>query len=114
MKRVIISLALLVSMISAQSYTTEEAIAHLGERATVCGTVYGGYYARHSRGKPTFLNLDGNYPHQKFTLVIWGRDRYKFHSPERELKGQRVCADGVIGVYRGVPQIVLKSPSQLH
>jgi len=114
MKKMILSLGLLVSLLSAGSYSTNEAAAHIGERATVCGTVYGGYYARKSRGKPTFLNLDGDYPHQQFTLVIWGKDRYKFQSPERRLKGKRVCANGTISAYRGVPQIVLRSASQLR
>ena len=114
MKKVLMLLLLSVGLLSASTYGTSEAAAHIGERATVCGTVYGGYYARNSRTSPTFLNLDGNYPHQRFTLVIWGNDRYKFNAPERRLKGQKVCATGTIGSYRGIPQIVLRSPSQLR
>ena len=114
MKRVFMSFLLLAGLLSAGSYSTSEASAHIGERATVCGTVYGGYYAKNSRGRPTFINLDGNYPHQRFTLVIWGNDRYKFKTPERNLKGRKVCATGTIGSYQGIPQIVLRSPSQLR
>ena len=114
MKRVFVHFLLLVGLLSAGTYSTDEAYAHVGEKATVCGTVYGGYYAKSSRGRPTFLNLDGNYPHQRFTLVIWGNDRHKFNAPERNLKGRKVCATGTIGSYRGIPQIILRSPSQLH
>ena len=35
-----------------------EARAHVGEHATVCGTVASGHYAMRSGGRPTFLNLD--------------------------------------------------------
>ena len=35
-----------------------EASKHIGETATVCGTVASANYATRSRGKPTFLNLD--------------------------------------------------------
>lgn len=114
MKRLFLPLLLSIGLLNAGSYKTGEASAHIGERATICGTVYGGYYAKSSRGRPTFLNLDGNYPHQRFTLVIWGNDRYRFNMPERSLKGQKVCATGTIGSYRGTPQIVLRSPSQLR
>ena len=114
MKRMIMLFLLIAGLLSAGSYSTGEASAHIGEKATVCGTVYGGYYAKSSRGRPTFLNLYGNYPHQRFTLVIWGNDRHKFNAPERTLKGRNVCATGTIGSYRGIPQIVLRSPSQLR
>ena len=114
MKRILMLLLLSVGLLTAGNYSTSEAAAHVGERATVCGTVYGGYYAKSSRSSPTFLNLDGNYPHQRFTLVIWENDRHKFNAPERSLKGRKVCATGTIGSYKGIPQIVLRSPSQLR
>ena len=114
MKRVLMLFLLSVSLMTANTFSTSEAAAHIGERATVCGTIYGGYYAKSSRSKPTFLNLDGNYPHQRFTLVIWGNDRHMFNAPERNLIGQKVCATGTISSYRGIPQIVLRSPSQLR
>lgn len=82
MKRVFVIVLLFVRLLSAATYSTDEAYAHVGEKATVCGTVYGGYYAKSSRGRPTFLNLDGHYPHQRFTLLIWGKDRHKFSALE--------------------------------
>ena len=60
---------------SAASLSTEEAASHVGETATVCGTVASANYASHS-------NLDKAYPNQIFTTVIWGSDRAKFGSPE--------------------------------
>ncbi|WP_457605242.1 hypothetical protein [Nitratifractor sp.] len=114
MKKILLGLLLLGGVLTATEYRTSEAAAHLGEHATVYGTVDGGYYAKRTRGRPTFINLDGNYPHQSFTVVIWGRDRHKFHAPEQAYLGQRICVTGTIGSYRGTPQIVVSDPGQIR
>jgi len=54
----------------------------------------------HSKGQPTFLNLDKAYPNQTFTAVIWGSDRSKFGTLESALLGKQVCATGVIQLFR--------------
>ena len=90
-----------------------EAKAHFGETATVCGKVVSGRYASDSRGQPTFLNFDKPYPNQVFTVVIWGTDRNKFDEPEKKYLDKQLCASGVIGAYRGSPQIVATEPGQL-
>jgi hypothetical protein len=91
----------------------DEAPKHLGELATVCGMVASANYAAGSRGRPTFLNLDKAYPNQTFTAVIWDEDRGSFGTPESTLLGKRVCATGVIQLYRGKPEIILREPRQL-
>ena len=63
--------------------------------------------------QPTFLNLDKPYPDQLFTVVIFGDDRAKFGTPESSLRGTRICVTGVIRVFRELPEMVLKDPSQL-
>ena len=114
MKKIVFMLIAASSLILAQTYTTTAAANHLGEQATVCRIVLGGYYARSSKGQPTFINLDGAYPSQKFTIVIWGDDRYKFKSPERRYNNKKLCATGIIGSHNGIPQIVVSNMSQLH
>ena len=115
MKRILVTLvALLLGVtLSAGPLGAREASRHIGERAVVCGVVAGSYYGRRIRGSPTFLNLDAPYPHQPFTVLIWGRDRHRFGAPERKLRGRRICVRGRIDSYRGKPQIVLRTPSQL-
>ena len=98
---------------SPASLTTNEAASHVGESATICGTVASANYASRSKGQPTFLNLDKPYPNQTFTAVIWGSDRAKFGTPESALLGKQVCATGVIQLFRGRPEVVLHDPSQL-
>ena len=89
-----------------------EAAKHIGENATVCGTVASAHYAPRSRGQPTFLNLGHAYPNEDFTAVIWGEDRTKFSAPE-DLEGQQICVTGPITLYRGKPEVILHDASQL-
>lgn len=101
--------------ISAQlTIPAAEAAKHVGERATVCGVVASASYASRSKGQPTFLNLDKPYPHPIFTAVIWGEDRPKFDQPEVRLRDKRICTTGMITLYKDVPEIVLREPSQLR
>jgi len=96
---------------SAQSISAADAKDHMGQNATVCGMVSGERTATSSRGQPTFINLDGRYPNQIFTILIWGDDRAKVGALPAD--GSRVCATGVIQDYRGVPEIVVRSAGQL-
>ena len=98
---------------AAASLPAAEAGKHVGETATVCGIVASARYSERSRSQPTFLNLDKPYPGQLFTIVIFGRDREKFGTPESALLHQRVCATGPITLYDGRPEMIVSEPSQL-
>jgi len=93
--------------------TAAEAKGHIDETATVCGEVVSTRYAASTKWQPTFLNLDRPYPHQIFTIVVWGGNRGKFGTPETEFKGKRVCVTGKITEYRGVPEIVADEARQI-
>jgi len=97
----------------AQTYSAEQASSHIGEKATVCGLVASAHYAASTKGQPTFLNLDKPYPNQVFTVLIWGSDRGKFGNPEQDYANKNICVTGLIKEYRGVPEIVAYSPSQI-
>jgi hypothetical protein len=92
----------------------EDAAAHVGENATVCGVVESAHFASRSRGQPTFLNFGRPYPNQVFTALIWGSDRSKFDEPENTLQGKRVCVTGTIRLYRERPEVILSNPDQLQ
>ena len=97
------------------SIRPSEASRHVGSRKTVCGPIVDTRYATSSNGKPTFLNFDKAYPNHPFVVVIWGSDRGKFpDKPERHYKGSNVCASGLIESYKGKPQIIARSGSQLE
>jgi DNA/RNA endonuclease YhcR with UshA esterase domain len=115
--RVFLSLLLILcfeSTLHAQTkLSAQEAKSHIGETATVCGTVASARYAVSTKGQPTFLNLDKPYPDQVFTIVIWGTSRSKFRSPEVTFKGKRICVTGQIAEFKGMPEIVASSPIQI-
>jgi hypothetical protein len=94
--------------------TATEAKNHVGEKATVCGKVVSVHYAARSKGQPTFMNLDEPYPHEIFTILIWGSDRSKFGAPESKYQDARVCATGKVMTYRGTPEIAVSEPSQIE
>ena len=98
----------------AQSITPGEAARHVGQTGTVYGLAASTRYASRSRGRPTFLNFGRPYPHQDFTVVIWGDDRAKFGESEITDRGKRVCATGEIRLYRRKPEMIVHNPSQLR
>jgi hypothetical protein len=106
-------LLVLGSAFSQETITAQDAKNHIGETATVCGEVASTHHAARSRGNPTFINLDKPYPSEIFTVLIWGSDRAKFGSPEETYRNVMLCATGPISEYRGVPQIIAHSPSQI-
>lgn len=110
----VVGLLLTVSALAADSITALEAGEHIGETKTVCGTVASAHFATHSRGHPTFLNLDRPYPDHIFTVVIWGKDRFKFpEPPEVMFEGKMICVTGNIRPYRGRPQIFVSDLDQI-
>lgn len=98
---------------TATKLTADEAKNHIGEHATVCGLVASTHYAARSRGNPTFVNLDKPFPHQVFTIVIWGEDLSKFSPRPTNWDGKQVCVTGMVKSYRGSPEIVARSPEQI-
>lgn len=94
----------------------DETRYHIGERATVCGTIVSTRYAREVEGRPTFLYIRNPYPapHQ-FTVVIWGQNRRNFaEAPERYYVGKTICVRGLVTEDEGVPQIEVRTPSQIQ
>lgn len=91
------------------------AASHVGETATVCGTVAEATYLPEIDGRPTFLNLGAPNPDQAFTAVIWGERRRHFDAPpERSYRGARICVAGRITEHEGVPQIEVRGPGQIR
>jgi hypothetical protein len=86
----------------------------VGRVATVRGRVAGTHFASGSSGSPTFLNVGADYPNsRRFVVVIWGRDRSKFRSPESTYRGKTICVRGLIRSYQGAAEVFASSPSQI-
>ncbi len=97
----------------AADLTPAQAAQHIGEKATVCGTIAGAHYAERSDGQPTFINLDRPYPDPVFTIVIWGDYRGKFSPPPETWTG-RVCATGKLTAFHGRAEMKVFSPAQIR
>jgi DNA/RNA endonuclease YhcR with UshA esterase domain len=93
----------------APTYTALEAAKHVGETATIMDRVDG----VHQSGKGNvFLNMGGTYPNQTFTAFIPARSAAQFSQPQ-QYEGQTVAVSGKITLYRGKPEIIVNSPSQI-
>jgi len=80
---------------------------------TVEGDIVRTYYARGSKGQPTFLNFHDPYEGY-FTAVIWEDDRGKFPpNPESYYLYKKVRIKGKIEIYKDNPEIILRQPSQI-
>src|SRR5260370_35351299 len=99
------------SSIIAQTstYTPGEAAKHVGETAKITGTVDG----VHQSGKSNiFLNMGGKYPNQAFTAFIPSASAAQFPNPQ-QYEGRTVAVSGKIALYKGKPEIIVNSPSQI-
>lgn len=94
----------------APCLTISETSAHTGEPACVSGRVLRVFT---SAAGNTFLDFCPDYRTCPFASVIFAADRQKFGDLQT-LAGQQVEIHGVIGVYRGRPQIVIRDPEQIR
>jgi DNA/RNA endonuclease YhcR with UshA esterase domain len=91
------------------SYTAAEAAKHVGETATITDTVDGVHQS--SKGN-IFLNMGGKYPNQAFTAFIFSASAAQFSNPQ-QYEGRTVSVSGKISLYKGKPEIIVNSPSQI-
>jgi hypothetical protein len=97
----------------AASLTPDEAASHVGETATLCGTIASTAYAAQAPMAPTFIDIGKPYPNQVFSAIIFDNDRPKFGAPASSLRDKSVCVTGEIFLYQGAPKMILRGPSQL-
>jgi micrococcal nuclease len=97
---------------AADTIPSAEAKDHIGQTGTVCGKVADTRYLESGR-RPTFLNFDDRYPDHTFTAVIFGENRAKFGTPEKDYLDKDICVAGKIEEYNGKPQIVVSDASQI-
>lgn len=90
-------------------YTDREAAAHVGETATVVGTLAG---IHRSRGGNVFLNFGADYPHQTFSGAVI-HPRGTWYLALDSLVGKRVGVRGRIERRKGQVQIVIERADQV-
>lgn len=87
---------------------------HIGDSIRYCGKVVSARVMERMTAAPAFLNVDGAYPDQVFTIVIWKDDRLRFtNKPEVYYTNKKVCVSGKLEKYRDQLQVVVHSENQL-
>lgn len=90
-------------------YSDRQAAAHLGETATVVGTVAAVF---RSKKGAVYLDFGADYPHQTFTAVALA-PAGAWTAGLDSLVGRRVGVHGAIVRYRGRVEIVLEGAGQI-
>jgi exonuclease VII large subunit len=116
MRRSLLALTLLCAAVLwpvpaclAATISDADAAQHVGEYVSVRGVVAGVYT---SRSNTTFINFGRPYPNHSFTAVIFSSASSSFKDLLR-CKGKTITVTGKIKLYKGKPEIVLDSPSQV-
>jgi hypothetical protein len=115
-------LAILLSMSFIASHAQkqikiEEVKDHVGDSVNVSGIVYGVKVFEDDDKKPTLvlLNLGADYPNQLLTIAV--QPTYQSDTslmPGKEAKGELANVFGKIELYKGKPQIIVRSANQLY
>ena len=114
MKYIIILLTFIsLSSTAQKNINIEDASKYVNDSVIVCSKIYGGKFLENAKGSPTFLDVGAKYPNALLTVVIWGDVRKQFHQAPELLYNKDVCIYGVIEMYKGKPQIVIKREYQI-
>jgi hypothetical protein len=112
--RSVAALAVPATSPAQDSLTIEQAAEHIGEEATVCGTVVQTVFIENDRRQPTYLNFGQPWPDHVFNVLILGRHRPRFlQPPEETYADQEICVEGLLEEADGVPQIGVRRPEQI-
>jgi DNA/RNA endonuclease YhcR with UshA esterase domain len=104
----------LATSLEAQTATVipdTEAAQHVGQQATVEGTVVAVFT---SKNRNIFLNFGGRYPNQTVAGWMPARTRLASDPALRSLEGKRVRITGTIELYRGKAEIEISSKDQIE
>lgn len=97
------------ALAETQTIAPADAKAHVGQTVTIEGPVGNVSTARSGM---TFIDIGGRYPDNAFAAVIFSDDSGKF-ADVKALNGKVVDVTGAVTLYRGKPEIVLKSADQM-
>ncbi len=111
MKALVIAfgVALTATPAPAQTIQPADAKAHVGQTLTVEGTVSD---VHTTASGMTFIDMGGHYPDNVFTAVIFPDDASKFPDVD-SLEGKTMDITGPMRLYKGRPEIILKSADQI-
>jgi hypothetical protein len=107
---IVFALAVEAGPAFAVTIADSQAISHVGQNATVQGTVSN----VHISGKGTvFINFGASYPNQDFTAVIFSSSAGAF-GDVMKLEGKKLAVTGPITMWKGKPEMILRVPGALQ
>jgi micrococcal nuclease len=114
MKAIRVAAFILFTILVANSYAqkvikTDSVKAYVGKEVTVKGTVTEVIILKSGL---VYLNIDGIFPDNKFTALVFKRDAEPF-GDLKVWEKKKVEVNGKIADYQGKPQIVLTKPEQI-
>ena len=119
MKRFLFITVLTFTGMVASAQTTavikpEDAQKYMGQTVTVCGKIFTARFLEQANKKPTLLNMGAAFPHQPFTVVVFGESRINFsYKPEEFLHEKEICVTGLIQEYKGKPQMIVTKEAEI-
>lgn len=93
-------------------FNTTQAKYHIGNKATVCGTVVS--TRRTKKANALYLNFDRMYPNQDFYATVWDSNSPNFsYDPETYLVGMKVCVTGMISTFNDIARISINNEKEI-
>lgn len=94
-------------------FNTVQAKYHVGQTATICGTVVG--TRKTVKAKAIYLNFDRMHPHQDFYATIWEYNGPNFsYDPEVYFMNKKICVTGKVTIYDDIPRISINNESEVR
>ena len=89
-----------------------DADRYIGEFVRIYGRVYEAWF--NNETDEVYLYFGEPYPYQDFTVIIAGKDARRYsRRPERYFTGREIAVTGVVSVFEGKPEMVIKRRSQI-
>ncbi|MFM7100636.1 MAG: hypothetical protein ACKOET_10530 [Verrucomicrobiota bacterium] len=85
-----------------------EARSKIGQEAVIAGTLS----QLTKRDRIWYLNIDGKFPANAFTAVVFPKNFASFTNLD-SLVGRKIELTGKVADYQGKPQMILERPSQV-
>ncbi|MEZ4806800.1 MAG: DNA/RNA non-specific endonuclease [Flavobacteriales bacterium] len=94
-------------------FNTVQAKYHIGNTATVCGTVVS--TRKTAKAKAIYLNFDRMHPHQDFYATIWEYNGPNFsYDPEVYLLNKKICVTGKVTIFDEIPRISINNEHEVR
>jgi len=107
-----VEVAALPAPLPGGRFNSLQAKYHIGNTATVCGTVV----STHRAGKSNalYLNFDRIYPNQDFYATVWDFNGPNFsYNPETYLIDRKVCVTGKVSLYDDIARISINNEKEI-